>query len=322
MSLRVFVSRDLPPGPLDALRAAGAEVSVHPHDRPATRAELLAGVAEADALLSQLVDAVDAELLAAAPKLRLVANYAVGYDNVDVAAATARGVAVSNTPGVLSETTAEHTLALILALTRRVVEADAYVRAGRWTGWSPQLLLGTGLTGKTLGILGLGRIGRAVARRARAFGMELLYTGRTERPPAESEGAVWVPLSELLARADVLTIHCPLNAETRHLLDAERLALLRPSAYLINMARGEVVHEAALVEALEAGRLAGAALDVFEREPEVDPGLIGRPDVVLAPHLGSATVETRTAMAQIAVDNVLDLLAGENPRTCVNPEVL
>ena len=322
MSLRVFVSRDLPPGPLEALRAAGAEVSLHPHDRPATRAELLAGVAEAEALLSQLVDAVDEELLAAAPRLRLVANYAVGYDNVDVPAASARGVAVSNTPGVLSETTAEHTLALILALTRRVVEADAYVRAGRWTGWSPQLLLGTGLTGKTLGILGLGRIGRAVARRARAFGLELLYTGRTQRPPAESEGASWVPLDELLERADVLTIHCPLERETRHLLDAERLARLRPSAYLVNMSRGEVVDEGALVEALEAGRLAGAALDVFEREPEVHPGLLGRDDVVLAPHLGSATVETRTAMAQIAVDNVLDLIAGRPPRTCVNPEVL
>ncbi|MGE0709520.1 MAG: 2-hydroxyacid dehydrogenase [Planctomycetota bacterium] len=319
---RVFVTRALPGPPLDELRGApGVALAVNPHDRPVTREELLAGARGAVALIPQLVDRIDAALLDALPELRLVANYAAGYDNVDLAAASARGVLVSNTPGVLTEATADLTLALLLAATRRVVEADAFVRAGRFRGWAPELLLGTEAGGKTLGIVGLGRIGRAVARRARAFGMELLYTGRTRRPPEESEGAAWAPLEELLARADVVTIHCPLNAETRHLFDARRLALLRPEAYLINMARGPIVDEAALLAALEAGRLRGAALDVFEREPEVTPGLLARPEVVLCPHLGSATLEARTAMAAIAVGNVLDLLAGRAPRTCVNPEV-
>lgn len=315
---RVFVSRALPAGPLEALAAeSGLELEVSPHDRAATRAELLAGVAEAEVLVSQLLDPIDAELIAAAPKLRLICNYAVGYNNVDAEAARARGVVVCNTPDVLTEASADLTWALILAVTRRVLEGDRLTRAGEFKGWAPQLLLGTELMGKTLGIVGLGRIGRAVARRAKGFGLRLLYTGRSEKPADQSEGARYVGLEELLRESDLVCLHCPLTPETQHLLNAERLGWLKPSAYLINMARGPVVDEAALVAALREGRLAGAGLDVYEREPALEPGLADLDSVVLLPHLGSATHETRLAMAQIVADNVADLLAGRPPRTRV-----
>lgn len=312
----VFVTRALPPGPLEALAAErGLQLVIHPHDRPVTRAELRAGLRGAEVLVSQLVDRVDAELLAGAAGLRLICNYAVGYDNVDLAAASERGVALCNTPDVLTEASADMTWALLLAVTRRVVEGDRLTRAGGFHGWAPQLLLGTELTGKTLGIVGLGRIGKAVARRARGFGLRVRYTGRRELPSAEAEGAEFVGLEQLLRESDLVSLHCPLTPETRHLLCAERLGWLRPSAYLINMARGPVVDEDALVAALEAGRLRGAGLDVFEREPALAAGLAELENVVLAPHLGSATEETRLAMAQIVADNVRDLLDGRRPRT-------
>jgi glyoxylate reductase len=315
---RVFVTRALPEGPLEALAAeAGLEVDVSLHDRPATRQELQAGLAEAEVLVSQLLDPIDAELIAAAPKLRLICNYAVGINNVDLEAAAARGITVCNTPDVLTEASADLTWALILSVTRHVLEGDRMTRAGEFKGWAPQLLLGTELYGKTLGIVGLGRIGKAVARRARGFGLQVCYTGRSEKPADESEGARYVSLAELLRSSDLVCLHCPLTPETRHLLDAERLSWLKPSAYLINMARGPVVDEAALVAALREGRLAGAGLDVYEREPALEPGLAELDSVVLLPHLGSATRETRLAMAQIVADNIADLLAGRPPRTRV-----
>ncbi len=267
--------------------------------------------------LKERVDAAFAD--AAGPGLRAVATVAVGYDNIDVPALTARGVVVAHTPGVLTDATAEITLGLLLSVTRRLGEGERLLRSG--TPWSFELdfMLGTGLTGRTLGIVGLGQIGRAVARRARAFGMRIVYTGRRRAPTGTEEelAATYLPLPELLARADVVSLHCPLTADTHHLIDADALAAMKPTAFLLNTARGPVVDEAALADALDAGTIAGAGLDVFEREPEVHPGLLGRDDVALAPHLGSATVETRTAMATLAARNVVAVLRGEDPPTPV-----
>jgi glyoxylate reductase len=295
-------------------------VWVSPHDRPLSTEELHAAVAGADAVVTLLHDRVDDAFLdAAGPTLRIVANVAVGFDNVDVAACAGRGVAVSNTPGVLTEATADIAFALILMSTRRLGEGERLVRSGTPWSWSMFFMLGTGLQGKTLGIVGLGKIGQATARRARAFGMDVVYAGR--RPaPAEVEAeldARFLPLDELLATADVVSLHCPLSADTRHLIDAEALGRMQPSAFLVNTARGPVVDEAALAEALRAGAIAGAGLDVFEQEPEVHPALLDLENVVLIPHLGSATVETRTAMGLLAAENVAAVLAGGAPVTPV-----
>ncbi|HET7558428.1 MAG TPA: D-glycerate dehydrogenase, partial [Limnochordia bacterium] len=262
------------------------------------------------------------EVLAAAPALRIVSNYAVGYDNIDVPAATRRGIAVTNTPGVLTAATADLTWALILATTRRVVEADAFMRAGRYTSWDPLLLLGGDLAGRRLGIVGFGRIGQAVAQRARGFELEVVFTSRSPKPEAAARlGARQVELDELLASSDIVSLHCALTAETRHLIDARRIAMMKPSAYLINTARGPVVHEADLVAALRSDQIAGAGLDVYEAEPLMSPGLAELPNVVVVPHIGSATHETRTKMADIAVDNILALFAGRRPAHLVDPSV-
>jgi len=318
---RIAVTRRLPESALARL-AADADVWVSPHERKLAPAELLAAAAGADALLTMLHDRVDEALLdAAGTRLRCVANVAVGYDNVDVAACARRGVVVTNTPGVLTDATADVAMGLILAVTRRFGEGERLLRERRPWAWDFFLLLGTGLQGKTLGIVGLGAIGRATARRARAFGMEIAYSGRRAVPPevaAELGGARRLPLDELLASSDVVSLHCPLTEQTRHLIDAEALRLMRPESYLVNTARGAVVDEAALVEALRAGAIRGAGLDVYEREPELHSGLRELEGVVLLPHLGSATVETRTAMAELAVDNVLAVLAGEPPPTPVS----
>jgi glyoxylate reductase len=273
-----------------------------------------------------LHDRVDGAFLdAAGPQLRVVANVAVGYDNVDVAAATERGVLVTNTPGVLTDATADLTIALILMVTRRLGEGERLVRAGGTWSWSMFFLLGRGLAGKTLGVIGLGAIGQATARRALAFGMRIGYAGPRRVPATVEEqlgAAQYLPLDALLAVADVVSIHCPLRPETRHLIDAERLALMRPDAYLVNTARGPIVDEAALADALTRKALAGAALDVFEHEPEIHPALLELENVVLIPHLGSATIETRTAMGVLAAHNVIAVLTGEPPPTPVNPEAL
>jgi glyoxylate reductase len=311
MPPRVFVTFPLPPEALRPL-ARAATVRTYRGPQPIPRATLLAGVRDADGLLCLLTERIDAALLAAAPKLRGVANYAVGYNNVDLAAAAARGVIVTNTPDVLTETTADLAFALMLATARRLVEGDTLVRRGRWKGWKPDQLLGHDVHGATLGIVGLGRIGAAVARRARGFGMKVLYWNRRRlrRAPA---GARYATLPRLLAVSDFVSIHVPLAAATRHLIGAAELARMKRTAIIVNTSRGPVIDEAPLTRALAAGRIAGAGLDVFEREPHVPASLRRLPNVVLAPHVGSATTATRTAMAILAVRNLTAVLAGREP---------
>lgn len=314
----VVVTRWLPPPGTAPLADAGLEVRYQDEDRPPERPELLALVGGADGVLSLLTERVDDELLdAAGPQLQVVANMAVGYDNVDVEACSRRGVVVTNTPGVLTEATADLTWALILAATRRLGEGERLVRRGAWAGWRPGQLLGLGLQGKVLGVFGLGQIGAAVARRARAFGMEVRYTNRRPRPDEAELGARWVPIDELLASADVLSLNAPSTPETRHVIDAAALAAMKPGSVLVNTARGPLVDEAALVEALRSGHLRAAGLDVYEHEPELHPGLFGLEQVVLAPHLGSATDEARGAMVQLACDNIVAVLSGRRPLTPV-----
>ena len=302
---RVVVTRRLPEPALAALREGGHEVWVSPHDRALAPEELHAAVEGVDAVVTMLHDRVDDALLdAAGPQLQVVANVAVGYDNVDVPACAARGVVVTNTPGVLTDATADLAIALMLAITRRLGEGERLIRSGEPWAWAIDFMLGRGLRGKTLGVVGYGAIGQATATRARAFGMEVVFTRR-------SGGGV--SLDELLERAHVVSLHVPLSDATRHLIGAEALRRMRADAYLVNTARGPVVDEEALAEALRDGTIAGAALDVFEREPEVHPALRELDNVVLVPHLGSATVETRTAMAELAAANAVAVLAGRPP---------
>ena len=293
------------------------------NERP-PRAEVLKRVARKDALICLLTEKIDRELLdAAGPNLRIAANVAVGYDNIDVPACTERRVAVTNTPGVLDETTADFTWALLMAVSRRLVEADRLARSGAWRQWNLDQLCGTDIWGKTLGIIGFGRIGRAVARRAAGFHMRVIYNSTT-RAPAEIErelNAEFMERERVLAEADFLSLHVPLRENTRGLIGPAELAKMKRTAFLINTTRGPVVQEAALVTALELGTIAGAALDVFEREPLISEGL-RRDNVVLAPHLGSASIETRTKMALIAVENAIALFSGKQPSTILNPEVL
>jgi glyoxylate reductase len=299
--MRVFVTRRLPGGALDRL-AAEHEVEVWPEQMPPGRNELLARAPELDGLLSLLTDPVDAELIEAAPRLRAISNYAVGVDNVDIEAAAARGIPVGNTPDVLTDTTADLAVALMLGISRHLVEGDAYVRRGEWRTWETGLLLGHDLHGSTVGIVGFGRIGQAVGRRLEGFGCEILHT-------SSSEG---VPLEELLERSDFVTLHPPLTADTHGLIGDAALARMKPTAYLVNTARGPIVDSEALGRALQAGRLAGAALDVTDPEPL--PGghpLLDAPNLLVLPHLGSATEATRARMADMAVDNLLAGLAGE-----------
>jgi glyoxylate reductase len=311
---KIVVTRDLPRSALDALRRTGADVWVSPHDRALEPAELHDAVAGADAVVTMLHDRVDGAFLdAAGDRLRVVANVAVGYDNVDVPAARERGVTVTNTPGVLTDATADLAIALLLAITRRIGEGERLIRSREPWAWSIDFMLGRGLRGKTLGIVGYGEIGQATAARARAFGLEVIYTKRSR---GDDPGQV--ELGELLERSHVVSLHCPLTPETRHLIDAGALARMRDDAYLVNTARGPVVDEAALAQALRDGVIAGAGLDVFEREPEVHPDLLALDNVVLIPHLGSATVETRTAMAELAAANAIAVLAGDPPPTPVS----
>jgi len=316
------VTNRLPGSAVAMLHEAG-EVRGDERETAIPRGDLLRLVAGADAVLTLLGDRVDAELLeAAGPQLRCVANVAVGHDNVDVAAAAERGVVVTNTPGVLDDATADLTLALILAATRRVVEGDRLIRSGRDWSWGMHFMLGSGLQGRLLGIVGLGGIGRRVAQRARAFGMRIAYHSR-HPAPAEVEaelGAERMPLERLLAEADVLSLHCPLTPETHHLIGPVELAAMKPSAVLVNAARGPIVDEAALAAALNDGRIAAAGLDVYEHEPQVEPGLLDLGNVVLTPHLGSATVETRAAMAELAARNAISVLSGQGALTPVTSQ--
>ncbi|WP_206670981.1 D-glycerate dehydrogenase [Streptomyces sp. CB01881] len=312
----VLVTRRLAPGVIERLTAHHA-ATLHDSDLPMPRAELLAAVRGRSAVVTTLDDAVDGAFLdAAGPGLRIVANHAVGHHNVDLAACAERGVLVSNTPGVLTAATADMAWALLLAATRRLGEGERLLRSGEPWAWAPNFMLGLELAGTPLGVLGMGRIGQAVARRARAFDMPVSYHNRSELPPGKAEGAQWLPLEELLATSTVLVVTCPLGAATRHLLDARRLALLPAGAVVVSMTAG-VVDEEALAAALESGALFAAAVDNFEREPAVPPALLAQERAVLAPHLGSATVRTRQAMGGLAVENVLAVLAGGEPVTPV-----
>jgi len=320
---KIVIAATLPGAPYDRLLAKNTLVL--PADGVVMQAdELAASLEGATGLVALLIHRVDATLLDRAPGLRIVANVAVGYDNVDVAAATERSVLVTNTPDVLTEATADLAWALLLGVARELIPNDRYLREGRYQRWLPGALLGADVFGRTLGIVGLGRIGQAVARRARGFGMRVLYhQPRRQDPTVEASlDASWADLDTLLAESDFVSLHCPQNDATRHLIDAAALARMKSTAYLINTARGPVVHEAALAAALEAKTIAGAGLDVYENEPAVEPALLTQTRAVLLPHVGSATRATREAMALLAVEAVHDLLAGRRPKHPVNPEVL
>jgi glyoxylate reductase len=319
----VLISRQLPEAAVQLARSR-AEVDAYAKDAPMPRAELLERLTGKQGLICVISEVIDEALLAARPGLRVVSNVAVGYNNVDVAACTRRGVVVTNTPDVLTDTTADFAWTLLMATARRLVEADRYTREGRFRQWEYMLLLGGDVHGKTLGVVGFGRIGRAMARRALGFGMRVLYQDAVPADPDTERtlNATRVDLATLLRESDFVTLHTPLIAETRHLINADSLRTMKKTAYLINAARGPVVDEAALVQALTEGRIAGAGLDVFEEEPAVHPGLIGLPNVVLAPHIASASHETRLKMATLAVENCLAVLEGKTPPTPVNTEVL
>ena len=319
----ILISRLLPE-PAVALARSRALVDAHDQDGPMPRADLLRRLADREGLICVISEAVDQTLLDACPKLRVVSNVAVGYNNVDVAACTRRGVVVTNTPDVLTDTTADFAWTLLMATARRLVEADRYVREGHFKRWEYMLQLGGDIHGKTLGVVGFGRIGRAMARRAQGFGMRVLYQDAIAADAATERElrATCVELDTLLRESDFVTLHTPLIPETRHLINRDTLRAMKETAYLINAARGPVVDEAALVQALTEGWIAGAGLDVFEDEPNVHPGLLGLSNVVLAPHIGSASLETRLKMATLAVENCLAVLEGRTPPTPVNPEVL
>jgi len=277
-------------------------------------------LATADALVCLLLDRIDESVLARAPRLRVIANCAVGYDNVDIAAATCAGIAVTNTPDVLTDATAEFTIALMLAAARRLAEAEALVRSGQWSGWRLDQLLGQPIKGRTLGIVGLGRIGLAVAERGHGLGMRIIYSEHADVPTPFA--AQRVDVDTLFAQADVVSLHCPLTAETKHLVNAERLARMKPTAIVVNTARGGCVDDAALAEALTAGTIFAAALDVFNGEPKIDARLLAAPRLVVAPHLGSATFDARRAMAQRCADGVIAVLTGTRPGNLVNRDVV
>lgn len=306
----VYVTRLLPAPIMDALRKEYRLASEPAEDAIPTTDDLRAGFAEADAVICMLSDSITGDLLDCAKKLKILANYAVGYNNIDLAAAKARGIVVTNTPDVLTDATADLTWALLLAVARRVVEGDRWMRTGTWSGWAPTQLLGVDIAGKTLGIIGMGRIGQAVAQRAQGFRMKVLYASR--RPVSPPFGLLWehCSIEQVLAEADFVSLHVPLTEATHHLIGPRELSLMKQTAILINTARGPVVDEEALVSALKSGMIAGAGLDVYEREPAVHPDLMKLPNVVLLPHLGSATLETRLRMGKICLDNIEAVLNG------------
>jgi glyoxylate reductase len=307
-----------------AILEANSDVEYWQRPERISRAELLKRVADKEALVCLLTEKVDDELLAAAPKLRIAATVSVGFDNIDVPACTRHKVVATNTPGVLDDTTADFAWTLIMAIARRLIEGDTWLRSGTWPGWDLDQLVGGDVWGKTLGIVGFGRIGRGVARRAQGFNMRILYTDAV-RAPAEAEKELHAQFADhdtLFRESDFVTIHVPLMPETRHLISTDNLAKMKPTAYLVNTSRGPVVDEAALAEALENKKIAGAALDVFENEPKVHPALIPRKDVILTPHIASASVETRTKMAVMAANNVATLFKGLRPPNSLNADAL
>lgn len=318
----VFVSRQLPGKGLDKLKSS-CNVTVYPLDQNISKEELLTAVKDQDAIITMLSDPVDEDVIKAGNRLQVIANYAVGFNNIHVDAATSRGIKVVNTPDVLTNATADLAWALLMSTARRVVEGDHLTRTGQFKGWEPELLLGAEVYGKTLGIVGAGRIGQAVAKRAVGFGMPVLYHNRTRLPESiEKECSIrYVNLDTLLTNSDFVSLHCPLTPETKHLIGERELELMKPTAVLVNTARGPVVDERALVHALKNGVIYGAGLDVFENEPALHPGLSELPNVVLTPHIASAGMETRFRMVDMVVNDVLAVLESRRPQNLVNPEI-
>jgi len=320
--MRVFITARVPEEALARITPEH-EVEIHDEDRPIDRARMLQSVGNKEGLLCTITDRIDREVLERAPYLKVIANNGVGIDHIDIQAASVRKIPVTNTPGVLTDETADLTFALILATARRIVEGDAKTREGEFKYWAPMHFLGWKVTGKTLGIVGLGRIGQAVAKRARGFDMKVVYHSRTRLDPSQEKdlGVSFLPLDELLREADFVSLHVPLSPSTRHMIGNRELGIMKPSACLINTARGAVVDEKALVLALREGSIRSAGLDVYENEPDLSPGLTNLKNVVLLPHVGSATIETRTKMALMAAENLLAGLRGERPPNIVNREM-
>ncbi len=322
--MKIFVTRKIPGNYLEKLKEAGHEVVVSEFDRPLTEEEILERGKGVDALLCLLTDRINGDVIdAIGPQLKIISNYAVGFDNVDLKAATDRGVVIVNTPSdEVNESVAEMAWTMILALAKRIVEADEATRRGAYKGWEPDIFLGVNLRGKTLGIVGLGRIGTMVARRAQGFEMKVLYNKHSRDEEAEKElGVEFTQLDELLGTSDFITLHVPLTEETRHMINKDSLAKIKKGGFLINTSRGPVVNEHDLVEALRNGQLAGAALDVYDNEPNIDPELIAMENVILTPHIASATVEARNKMSEQAVAAILDVSEGRKPENLVNKEV-
>ena len=320
---RIFVTRRIPQEGLEILKRC-CQVEVSDYDGVIPRSLLLEKVKDTDGLLVLLTDMIDKKVIVAAgKKLRVISNYAVGYNNIDVVEATKRGIMVTNTPGVLTETTADLAWALLMSIARRIVEGDKLVRAGKFRGWEPMLLLGTDIHESTLGLIGFGRIGQAMARRAKGFNLKVIYYDREPVPPIiEKElGASYVSFDELLRKSDFISVHVPLTEETFHFIGQEELNMMKKESYLINTARGPIIDEKALVKALKDGVIRGAALDVFENEPAIEQELMALDNVVIVPHIGSASYRTRTKMAIMAAKNLISALKGERPEYLVNPEV-
>lgn len=320
---KVIVTRKLP-DPIETRMAELFDVTLNLADRPMDAAALKAAMAEADVLVPTVTDDINADIIAAAgANLKLIANFGAGINHIDVKAASDKGITVTNTPGVLTEDTADLTMALLLSVPRRLFEGEKILRAGDWSGWTPTFLMGRRIQGKRLGIIGMGRIGRAVARRARAFNMAVHYHNRTQLPAeveGELEATYWADLDEMLTRMDIVSVNCPLTPETNRLLNRDRLKKLQPHAVIINTARGEIIDEEALADLLEVGRIAGAGLDVFEEEPEINPKLLSLENVVLLPHMGSATVEARMGMGEKVLINIQAYTDSHRPPDRVLPD--
>lgn len=323
--MNIYVTREIPKPGLDLLREKLGDFEINMEDRVLTRDELKEKVKGRDAVLCLLTDPIDAEIMeAAGPQCKIFSNYAVGYNNIDVAQATKRGIMITNTPGVLTEATADIAIALLFACARRIVESDKFTREGKFKGWGPMMFLGQDVRGKTLGIIGAGRIGSDMAKRmAKGFDMKILYIDKGGNPELEQEvGAKKVDMETLLKESDFISVHVNLSEETKHLIDEKEFAMMKPTCIFINTSRGPVVHETALVKALKEKKFFSAGLDVYEREPELEPGLAELSNVVIVPHIASATEGTRTKMALMAAQNLIDALEGKIPEFCVNKEEL
>ncbi|MEA3432356.1 MAG: D-glycerate dehydrogenase [candidate division WOR-3 bacterium] len=316
---RVFISRKIPEAGIKKLREFTNDFSVFPYDRPISEKKLIENIGDVEGLLCLLTDPVTRRVIDAGKRLKIIANYAVGYENIDVEYASKRGILVTNTPGVLTDTTAELAWALLFACARRIVEADRFTREKRFNGWSPTLLLGSELKDKTLGIIGTGRIGTAFALKGKGFGMRVLYFDHHKNEVLENEvGAEMVEMEDLLKKSDFISLHIPLTENTYHLIGEREFALMKPSAYLINTSRGAVIDEKALIQVLKKDRMRGVGLDVYEEEPEIPDELIGLPNVVLLPHIGSATYEARNKMAETAAENLIAGLSGRTPPNLIS----